>query len=79
MTGSVLDGKKSARGVGQRLAALASWLPDVAAVVGTAPVGVPIDDALDALAALWSARRLAAGTANTLPADPAPGTAHITI
>jgi predicted RNase H-like nuclease len=79
MTGSVLDGKKSARGVGQRLAALASWLPDVAAVVGTAPVGVPIDDALDALAALWSARRLAVGTAYTLPADPAPGTAHMTI
>jgi predicted RNase H-like nuclease len=79
MTGRVLDGKKSARGVGQRLAALQSWLPEVATVVGAAPIGVPIDDALDALAALWSARRLMAGIARTLPADPAPGAAYMTI
>ena len=62
-----LASKKSAAGVGQRMAALESWLPDVATVVGQAPDDVPIDDALDALACAWTARRWADGRAELLP------------
>jgi predicted RNase H-like nuclease len=61
--------KSSARGVIQRMAALATWLPDVDALLADAPPRVPIEDALDALAALWSAQRWRARTAQTLPAD----------
>lgn len=68
LSGRVLDSKKRAPGVGQRIASLATWLPDVAEIVGKAPDDVPIDDALDALAALWSATRWRDGTARTLPA-----------
>ena len=67
LAGRVLDPKKRAAGVGQRMAALQAWLPDVAQIVGRAPTDVPIDDALDALAALWSATRWRDGTARTLP------------
>ena len=65
--GPPLASKKCAAGVGQRMAALRSWLPEVDAVVSRAPTEVPIDDALDALACLWTAQRWAAGTAATLP------------
>lgn len=68
LAGRVLDSKKRAAGVGQRISALATWLPGVAEIVGRAPADVPIDDALDALAALWSATRWRDGTARTLPA-----------
>lgn len=68
MSGSgPLGGKKSAAGIGQRFAALASWLPDAATVVGQAPSDVPIDDALDALACVWTARRWMDGRADLLP------------
>lgn len=67
LSGRVPDPKKSARGVGQRIAALQRWLPATSEAVGQAPAGVPIDDALDALAALWSARRWLTGAARTLP------------
>ena len=69
LAGQVLDRKKSAAGVGQRVAALLTWRPDIADVLATAPSDVPIDDALDALAALWSAVRWRDGLAQTLPAD----------
>jgi predicted RNase H-like nuclease len=69
LAGRVLDRKKSAAGVGQRMAALQGWRPDIAAALATAPSNVPIDDALDALAALWSAARWRDGLARTLPAD----------
>lgn len=62
-----LVSKKSAAGVGQRLAALRPRLPDVDAVVATCPSGVPIEDALDALAALWTAERWTRGEARTMP------------
>jgi hypothetical protein len=39
---------------------------DIGAVLATAPERVALDDALDALAAAWSARRWAAGCAETL-------------
>jgi predicted RNase H-like nuclease len=57
--------KKTARGAGQRIAALGRWL-DVAAALGDLPMGTRLDDVLDALAAAWSAQRWAAGTAEVL-------------
>jgi predicted RNase H-like nuclease len=71
LAGRVLEAKTSAAGVGQRMAALRRWLPDVDEVVARAPRGVPIDDALDALAALWSAKRWRSGRARTIPAGAA--------
>jgi predicted RNase H-like nuclease len=57
--------KKTARGAGQRIAALSRWL-DVAAALGDLPSGARLDDVLDALAAAWSAQRWACGTAEVL-------------
>ncbi|WP_460445263.1 DUF429 domain-containing protein [Angustibacter aerolatus] len=60
--------KRSAVGVAQRVQRLtaALHLDVLAALADDALLGVPVDDALDALAAAWSARRLAAGTARVL-------------
>ena len=65
MTGSVLPSKKTPRGRAARLTALAAALPglDVSAVP-------PHDDAVDALACAWTARRWAAGTARVLGGEP---------
>lgn len=60
--------KKTARGSGQRIAALARWL-DVPAALGDLPAGPRLDDVLDALAAAWSAARFAAGDAEILGAE----------
>ncbi len=57
--------KKSARGAGQRIAALARWV-DPAAALGDLPAGARLDDVLDALAAAWSAARWARGAADVL-------------
>ena len=57
--------KKSARGAGQRIAALARWL-DPAAALGDLPAGARLDDVLDALAVAWSAARWARGAAEVL-------------
>ena len=67
LTGHVLTSKKTAAGVGQRISALESWLPTTAGVLAEVPSDVPIDDALDALAALWSAVRLRDGQARSIP------------
>lgn len=67
LTGRVLSRKKSAAGVMERLDGLRPWLPAVDALVAQRPRGVPVDDALDALAALWSAVRWRDGLARTLP------------
>jgi predicted RNase H-like nuclease len=67
LAGRVLERKKSAAGVGQRVAALLTWREDIADVLAAAPSDVPIDDALDALAALWSAERWRDGRARTVP------------
>ena len=56
----VRDRKGSARGTVQRLRALRAVM-DVEDALATAPIGVPVIDALDACAAAWSARRLADG------------------
>ncbi len=37
LAGRVLDRKKSAAGVGQRVAALLTWRPDIASVLAAAP------------------------------------------
>jgi predicted RNase H-like nuclease len=54
------------------VAALSAWV-DVSGALGHAPDGVPVDDALDALAAAWTALRVSRGTARTYPGDPPPG------
>jgi predicted RNase H-like nuclease len=65
MRGRDLAAKKTAAGVGQRIEALRGWL-DVIPALATTPVGVPIDDALDALACAWSAERFARGVGEVL-------------
>ena len=57
--------KKSARGAGQRIAALARWV-DPAARWATCRAGARLDDVLDALAVAWSAQRWARGAAEVL-------------
>lgn len=57
--------KKTARGAGQRIAALAGWA-DPARLVGDLPSAARLDDVLDALATAWTAQRLATGTAELL-------------
>jgi predicted RNase H-like nuclease len=54
------ESKRTARGAGQRIAALGRWL-DVAAALADLPAGARLDDVLDALAAAWSAARFARG------------------
>jgi len=66
-SGRPLASKKTAAGVGQRIGVLRTWLPHVDAVLAEAPADVPVDDALDALACLWTAERWRSGTATTLP------------
>jgi predicted RNase H-like nuclease len=63
LDGRVGDPKGSARGLAQRMAALAGVM-DVD--LSTAPPLVPAVDALDACAAAWSAQRIAVGTAECL-------------
>jgi predicted RNase H-like nuclease len=68
LAGRVLAPKKTARGVAERVRALSGWL-DVLDVLARAPIRVPVDDCLDALAAAWTAQRVLAGTALTYPPD----------
>lgn len=67
LAGGPLASKKTARGIGQRLTALRPWLPTIDVVLSDAPADVPVDDALDALVALWSAERWRDGVARTVP------------
>ncbi len=67
--GPGLPRKRSATGAAQRLRLLAAHLPggiDVLEAVATAPEGVPLDDALDALACAWVAGRWSRGEARVL-------------
>ncbi len=61
--GAPLASKKTALGVGQRLAQLRTHFAIDSDVLMTAPDKVPADDVLDALAAAWSARRIVDGAA----------------
>jgi predicted RNase H-like nuclease len=69
LAGHVLDRKATPEGTEQRLSALRPWLPEVSRLIADRPAGVPVVDALDALAALWSAARWRDGLARTIPAD----------
>lgn len=63
--GTGFASKKTARGAGQRIAALTRWLPPGDAV-GDLPTRTRLDDALDALVAAWTAARVARGEAEFL-------------
>lgn len=69
LAGRVLSPKRTSEGRAERLAALDRWLPGA---VGRTelPSGPLAIDALDALAAAWSAQRYLTGTARVLPAEP---------
>lgn len=61
LAGQPLPSKRTAQGVGRRLAALAGWCANVEAALASVPLepGRPaIDDALDAMAAAWTAQRI---------------------
>ncbi|WP_252442158.1 DUF429 domain-containing protein [Pseudonocardia humida] len=58
-------GKRSPRGAGQRIAALARWV-DPALALADLPTGPGLDDLLDALAVAWTAQRWATGRAEVL-------------
>ncbi|MCW2525936.1 MAG: hypothetical protein JWM76_796 [Pseudonocardiales bacterium] len=55
LTGDRLDSKKTGRGVGQRLDAVAGWIELPA--LRDAPPRVPLDDLLDAAIVAWTAQR----------------------
>ena len=69
LAGQVLAPKRSTAGRAERLAALDRWLPGAVGRTGL-PSGPLAVDALDALAAAWSAHRHLSGTARVLPAEP---------
>jgi predicted RNase H-like nuclease len=64
--GPGLPAKKSTAGLAARLRVLGAWRPDVLDLLERVPAGVPVDDALDALACLWVAERWTAGERSTL-------------
>ena len=64
-TGEVLPSKRTATGLGRRLAALGRSGKELA----TAPPQAAPDDALDALACAWTARRWSDGRAEVLGDD----------
>lgn len=67
--GTPLASKRSAVGVAQRLHLLRTVFTDLDAALLDAPPKVPVDDVLDALAACWSARRIARGEAQVFGPD----------
>jgi predicted RNase H-like nuclease len=64
--GPGLFGKKTTAGVATRLRLLSAWQPDVLDVLAGAPERAGLDDALDALACAWVARRWVDGDATVL-------------
>ena len=64
----VTDPKATARGLAQRVRALAPMM-DVVDALAEAPPRVPAADALDACAAAWSAQRIADGVAESVGDD----------
>nr|MBA3908240.1 DUF429 domain-containing protein [Pseudonocardiales bacterium] len=67
MTGVALPSKKTPEGRDARVAALTGWLPDLR--LSEIPPPARTEDALDAVAVAWSARRWLSGEAEILP-DP---------
>lgn len=70
MTGGVLPPKRSAPGLAARLVALGEHFGDVPGLMTRAPRPANADDALDALACAWTARRVAEGAATRLGEPP---------
>ena len=68
IAGHPLPPKKSVSGIGSRLGVLEPFVPKLADALALAPEGCAIDDALDAVAAAWSADRFLAGTARVFGA-----------
>ena len=70
--------KKTAEGYAERVALLRPTFGDAPErIVAERPKGlVAADDVLDAFAVLWTARRIAAGTAHALPDGPPPRDAY---
>jgi predicted RNase H-like nuclease len=64
--GRIAHGKKTWGGLQTRLALLRAESIELPAALGSADA-VGVDDVVDAAAAAWSARRIAAGTATRLP------------
>lgn len=69
LAGQVLASKHTAAGRAQRLAVLRAWVPGLGDYIAL-PAGLVVVDALDALAAAWSATRWVAGVARSLPEHP---------
>ena len=63
LVGETLTSKKTPEGVKQRLDAIRNIVPTIDAVVEKLPKKCKIDDALDAFAAAWSAKRFSQGEA----------------
>lgn len=66
LAGRPLASKKTAAGVGQRLAVLQRFCPDATRLLAHAPSGVGVDDVLDATVVAVSAARYHAGAARIL-------------
>jgi predicted RNase H-like nuclease len=66
MAGCVLTSKHTVQGRDERRAALSGWL-DVDDALARRPPGAPEQDALDALAAAWTATRVRYGSATVHP------------
>jgi predicted RNase H-like nuclease len=64
--GPGLAGKRTTAGAATRLRLLTAWRPDVLDVLARAPQPAGLDDALDALACAWVARRWLRGQACVL-------------
>lgn len=71
LAGRPLPSKKSAAGLGARLAVLSEVFDDVPGLLARCPAPATADDALDALACAWTARRVLDGTAERLGDDAA--------
>ena len=64
--GPSLPGKRTTAGADVRRRLLASWLPTLRQALANVPRGAGRDDALDALACAWVARRWRCGKATVL-------------
>lgn len=69
LAGEPLPTKKSAAGVGRRLALLRVYCGDLDDVLSSAPAGIAVDDVLDAMVAAVSARRVVDGAARIFGAE----------
>ncbi|MEO6881161.1 MAG: DUF429 domain-containing protein [Mycobacteriaceae bacterium] len=67
--GTMFAAKRTTRGQGARIAALATWSA-IAQSLAELPAGPALDDVLDAAACAWTARRWVAGAAEVLGGEP---------